>query len=127
MAAAQPKLRFFTDENIPDSIVRYLRSRGHSVYRCKSHLPEGTPDPVVATTAMEDNRILISQDKDFNHQRFDQPRFKRLSRIGLTGHGPELLAAVKEHIHLVESQWAHKAVTERMIARLKAGAVKFSK
>jgi hypothetical protein len=127
MAAAKQSLRFFTDENIPDSIVAYLRGRGHSVYRCKSHLPEGTPDPVVATTAMEDNRILISQDKDFNHQRFEQPRFAKLSRIGLTGHGPELLAAVKEHIHLVEAQWSHKAAAQRMIARLKVGQVKFSK
>jgi hypothetical protein len=82
---------------------------------------------VVATTAMEDDRILISQDKDFNHQRFEQPRFARLSRIGLTGHGPELLAAIKEHIHLVEAQWAHKAAAARMIARLKVGQVKFSK
>ncbi len=125
--AAQLKLRFFTDENIGDSIVRYLRGRGHSVYVCKKHLPEGTPDPVVATTAMEDDRILVSQDKDFNHQRFEQPRYATLSRIGLTGHGPELLAAVKEHIHLVEAQWAHKAAAERMVARLKVGQVKFSK
>lgn len=127
MVAVRPKLRFFTDENIPDSIASYLQGRGHSVFRCKKHLPEGTPDPVVATTAMEDNRILVSQDKDFNHQRFDQPRFARLSRIGLTGHGPELLAAIKEHVHLVESQWAHKAAAARMIARLKVGQVKFSK
>jgi hypothetical protein len=127
MVGAAQKLRFFTDENIGDSIVRFLRDRGHSVYRCKSHLPEGTPDPVVATTAMEDNRILISQDRDFNHQRFDQPRFARLSRIGITGHGPELLAVIKEHIHLVEAQWTHKAAAERMIARLKVGQSKFSK
>lgn len=127
MARQQASLRFFTDENVSDSIVRYLRGRGHSVYRCKKHLPEGTPDQVVATTAMEDDRILVSQDKDFNHQRFDQPRFARLSRIGLTGHGPELLAAVKEHIHLVESQWAHKGAAVRMVARLKVGQVKFTK
>lgn len=81
----------------------------------------------MATTAMEDNRILVSQDKDFNHQRFEQPRYARLSRIGVSGHGPELLAAIKEHIHLIEAQWAHKGANERMIARLKVGQIKFSK
>ena len=127
MAAAKLKLRFFTDENVPDSIVRYLRGRGHSVLRCKSHLPEGTPDPLVATMAMEDKRILVSQDKDFNHQRFEQPRYERLSRIGLVGAGPTLLSAMKEHMHLVEAQWAHKPAGVRMIARLKVGQIKFSK
>ena len=108
MATRTQQLRFFTDENVPDSIGDYLQRRGHSVYRAKSHLPEGTPDPVVATTAMEADRILVTIDKDFNDQRFQKPRFAKLSRIGLSGPGPTLLAAVKKHIRFIEFSWGEK-------------------
>lgn len=120
------QLRFFTDENVPDSVARYLQRRGHSVWRAKSHLPEGTPDPVVATTAMQGGRILVSQDKDFNHQRFAQPKFAKLSRIGLVGPGPTLVDALKEYIHLIEAEWAKKKGA-RMIVRVQVGQIKFNR
>jgi hypothetical protein len=127
MARAAITLRLFTDENVPDSVGRYLRGRGHSVYRAKAHLAEGSPDQIVATTAMEDGRILVSQDKDFNHQRFAQPRFARLSRIGLVGAGPTLVRALKEHMHLIEAQWAHaqRSGAARMIVHLQVGQIRF--
>jgi hypothetical protein len=129
MARATVKLRFFTDENVPDSVGRYLRGRGHSVFRAKAHLAEGSPDQVVATTAMEDDRILVSQDKDFNHQRFAQPRFARLSRIGLVGPGPTLVAALRENIHLIEAEWTRLQATGgvRMIVRVQIGQIKFNR
>ena len=102
MARAAIRLRFFNDENVPDSVARYLRGRGHSVFRAKGQLAESTPDQVVATVAMEDSRILVSQDKDFNSQRFMQPRYARLSRIALVGDGPTLVAALREHIDIIE-------------------------
>lgn len=127
MARAAIKLRLFNDENVPDSVARYLRGRGHSVHRAKGQLAEGTPDQVVATFAMEDDRILVSSDKDFNSQRFAQPRFARLSRIGLVGAGPTLVAALKEHMHLVEAQWAHaqQSGAARMIVHLQVGQIRF--
>lgn len=125
MAKAAIKLRLFNDENAPDSVARYLRRRGHSVHRAKGQLADGTPDPVVATFAMEDDRILISQDKDFNSQRFMQPRYGKLSRIALVGDGPTLLPAVKEHVHLIEAQWAACVANgTRMTVHIQVGQIR---
>ncbi|MBU1375687.1 MAG: DUF5615 family PIN-like protein [Alphaproteobacteria bacterium] len=127
MARAPLRLRFFTDENIPDSVGRYLRGRGHSVFRAKAHLAEGTPDQVVATTAMEDDRVLVTADKDFNDQRFQKARFARLSRIGLSGDGPEFVPALRQHIRVIEFQWSEKVRTgaPRMIAFVRLGDIRF--
>lgn len=127
MARGSIKLRLFTDENIPDSVARYMRGRGHSVFKAKAHLPEGSPDPVVATAAMKDGRILVTWDKDFKDQRFKKGRFARLSRIGLCGQGPELVKALRKHIKVIEFQAAEafKARNGRIIAFAKIGNVRF--
>lgn len=126
MPKGADKLFFFLDNNVPDSIGRYLQRRGHSVLRQRHHIPADSPDPIVATTAMEANRILVTIDRDFNSQRFHQPRFDRLSRVSLSGPSHQLLGAVKEHIHLIEFQWDHKVRmgTRRMIAHIKAGMIR---
>jgi hypothetical protein len=128
MARALLKLDFFTDENIPDSVCRYLQGRGHSVFKAKAHLPEGSADPVVATAAMEDNRILLTWDKDFNDQRYQQGRFARLNRIGLSGEGPDLVVAFKRHIRVIEFQYG-EAVRERrrFVAFAKVDQVRFKR
>ena len=45
---------------------------------------QGQPDQVVATAAMESGRVLVSWDKDFNHQRFQTARFATLNRIAFS-------------------------------------------
>lgn len=72
MVAERPKLRFFLDQNVPDSIGRYLRGRGHSALFLRHHIPDDSPDPVVGMTALQAGRILVSCDRDFNAQRFDK-------------------------------------------------------
>jgi len=127
MTRSGPKLPFFLDNNVPDSIGDYLQGRGHSVYRQRAYIPTDSPDPVVATTAMEAGRILVTQDKDFNNQRFMKERFSRLSRISLVGPAHTLLPAMKEHIDLLEFQWTRGRAqgVERMIAFVKAGDIRF--
>src|SRR5690349_23269678 len=101
MPAAAVKLRLFLDNNVPDSIGRYLQRRGHSVLRQRFHIPANSPDQLVALTAVTADRILVTIDKDFNDQRFQQNRFARLSRISLSGPSHTLLDAVKAHLHLI--------------------------
>lgn len=127
MANPRIKLYLFLDNNVPDSIGRWLQRRGHSVFRQRHHIPANSPDPAVATTAMQAGRILLTQDKDFNQQRFDQPRYATLSRISLTGVSHTLMPALKEHIHLVEAQWAHVKASgqPRMLAYIKKGCIRF--
>lgn len=129
MVKKGPKLSFFTDNNVPDSVAKYLQRRGHSVHRMRHHMPADSPDPVVATAALQAGRILVSQDKDFNDQRFAQARFAKLSRIALSGPGPSLVAALKEHMHLIEAQWDYKVRTGevRMIVHIKVGQIRIRK
>ena len=125
--AGRAKLRFFTDHNVPDSIGNYLRGRGHSVVRLRHHMPDNSKDPVVATAALKDGRILITCDKDFNTQRFMQPRFEGLSRVALSGDGPTLLPAVKEHIETIEFQFAlaQRKRAARLVAHVQVGQLRF--
>lgn len=76
---------------------------------------------------MKAHRILVTQDKDFNNQRFHQPRYATLSRISLTGLSHTLLPALKEHIHLVEAQWMHVEAggQTRMLAYIKKDCIRF--
>jgi hypothetical protein len=127
MAKLAIQLRFLTDNNVPDSVGDYLRARGHSVHRVRHHMPDNSPDNVVATAALAAGRILVTQDKDFKAQRFAQARFANLSRVGLIGPGPTLVTAVKQHIHLIEVQWAHtiKIKTPRMIVYVQIDQIRF--
>lgn len=89
-------------------------------------MAQNAPDALVAMAALKANRILITQDKDFNSQRFMKAKFAALSRLSLVGPGPTLRAAVREHIRLIEAQWAHKMLTgaPRMIVHVQVGQIK---
>lgn len=125
MVAGRPQLRFFLDQNVPDSICRYLQGRGHSVLILRHHIPDNSPDPVVGMTALQAKRILVTCDRDFNAQRFRQDRFAQLSRISLCGAGPTLLPAVKEHTAVLEFQMPRFPAGGRMVAQLQLGMIRF--
>lgn len=125
MVAGRAQLRFFLDQNVPDSICQYLRRRGHSVLLLRHHIPDDSPDPVVGMTALQDKRILVTWDRDFNAQRFRQDRFAELSRVSLCGAGPILLLAVKEHIAVLEFQMPRIPAGGRMVAQIQVGMVRF--
>lgn len=94
-------LGFLTDQNVPEDVVRCLLDRGHFVSRVRDEMPADSPDPVVATAAINAGRILISWDRDFGHQRFMKERFAQLSRIGFScpePRGAERLLAVLDLI-----------------------------
>ena len=127
MPKAAVKLHLFLDNNVPDSVGRYMQGRGHSVLRQRYHIPADSPDQVVALTALKAGRILVTLDRDFNSQRFLQPRFASLSRISLSGQSHTVLGGIKEHIHLIEFQWQHvqQIGAARMIAHVKVGNCRF--
>jgi hypothetical protein len=102
----RPVILFLTDNNVPDSVVSYLVRRGHDVVRVRDIMAADAPDPVVAVAAVEAGRILISWDRDFNHQRFNQARFADLSRIGMSCAEPDGRARVQENIDRIEFEYA---------------------
>ena len=57
-------LRFLADESCDFAIVRGLRSIGFDVRAVVEDMP-GIPDPEVLKTAVSENRILLTEDKDF--------------------------------------------------------------
>lgn len=98
----RPVLRFLTDNNVPDSVGQVLVDRGHDITLIRDVMAADAKDPVVAMAAIKSDRILISWDKDFNHQRFLAPRFANLSRIGMSCFEPDGAGRIAETIDLVE-------------------------
>jgi len=61
--------RFLVDENVPESVVEFLRSRQHEVALVRDELTAGAPDPVVAKVAEEMQSIIVTWNvKDFRKE-----------------------------------------------------------
>lgn len=88
-----PQYRFLTDHNVPDSVGNKLIELGQDVVRLRDVMAADAKDPIVAKAAIEDHRILVSWDRDFNQQRFMSPRFENLSRLSMSG--PEMGGAAR--------------------------------
>jgi len=58
---------FLIDENIPLSIIKFLRSKGFKVYRLGEVGLKGARDREVADYASQNNLTLITLDKDFGY------------------------------------------------------------
>ncbi len=99
-------IRFLLDNNVPDSVAHFLRERGHDVELVREVMAADAKDPTVAVAAIEAQRVLISWDKDFNHQRFQQPRFAELSRIGMSCPEPDGATRMAQLIDVVEFTYA---------------------
>ena len=57
-------MRFLADESCDFSVVRILRADGHDVVAITEALP-GSDDAMVVDLARREQRILITEDKDF--------------------------------------------------------------
>jgi hypothetical protein len=57
-------MRFLADENFPGPVVIALRDAGHDVVWLRTERP-GVNDSDVLTWAMQEDRILLTFDKDF--------------------------------------------------------------
>jgi len=57
-------LSFLADESCDFSVIRALRSVGHSV-KAIAEISPSLPDEMVLELAVAENRLLITEDKDF--------------------------------------------------------------
>lgn len=57
-------MRFLADESCDFAIVRALRAKGHEVVAVAEIFPRAD-DSEVIRRALEENRILVTEDKDF--------------------------------------------------------------
>jgi len=56
---AAPDISFFLDENVPDSVARFIRSKGHEVRLSRDTVPVGSPDPLIATVTEQNGWVLV--------------------------------------------------------------------
>jgi predicted nuclease of predicted toxin-antitoxin system len=57
-------MRFFADENLERPIIEGLRQQGHDIATVPSE-EKGSPDPTVLALSTTENRVFITNDKDF--------------------------------------------------------------
>jgi predicted nuclease of predicted toxin-antitoxin system len=122
--AARPRLKFLTDNCVPDSVGRALTEAGHEVIPLREILPTNSPDPLVASVAELNDAILVSFDRDFKTLAprigIGQRRFRRLSRIGFRCDEPQAAQRLKLALALIEFEWttAQAASDKRMIIEI---------
>lgn len=65
-------MRFLFDQSTDRRLAPYLKQLGHDVTIIAVDYPHSLPDEKVLTIATEEQRILITQDKDFGELVFNQ-------------------------------------------------------
>lgn len=71
-------MRILSDENVPQSVVTWLRATGHDVTSA-SELGIGAPDTRWLTLAESEQRLILTSDKDFGELVFRD----RLTTFGI--------------------------------------------
>lgn len=115
---ARPKLRFFLDEGVADSVGRFLEGEGHFVILLRDSITTGSKDPLVCVAAEANDAILVAHDADMRGlaKRYGvtNGRFKRLSLIKLSCPEPRAVDRLREALSLIEHEWE---VSKTMAAR----------
>jgi predicted nuclease of predicted toxin-antitoxin system len=104
-----PSLRLLANENFPGPLIRELRRRGHDVASVKE-LMRGATDREVLEQARQDDRLLVTFDKDFGELAFRSrlPAGSGVILFRLSGPSPEIdnaraLAALESGIDWIGS------------------------
>ena len=89
-------MRFLIDHNVQVSVQRVLKELEHDVVLSKDAVGQDAEDQLVATAAVEQDRILVSHDRDMKRiQRYlsakHRERYTNLNRVMLQC--PEPVAA----------------------------------
>jgi predicted nuclease of predicted toxin-antitoxin system len=66
-------VRFLVDENAGVIVARWLRSQGHEVFSVYEE-SRGIDDDQVIQQAYDENRVLITSDKDFGEKVYREQR-----------------------------------------------------
>ena len=59
------KMRFFTDQCVPESVPKVLEGAGYDVVRLREKIATNTPDQLVAAVAEANRAVLVTMDADF--------------------------------------------------------------
>jgi predicted nuclease of predicted toxin-antitoxin system len=103
-------MRLLIDENVPDSVSKFLRERGHEVDLVRDSLGQMTPDEFVAWVGDDLGAIVVTIDKDFKSlvsrmPTFGRRRFTALGRISLRCRETQALSRMQEFIEEIEREY----------------------
>jgi|SRR6266481_5374695 len=124
-------IRFFLDENVPDSVAHFLRAKGHEVFLARETVPTGSPDPLISTVSEQNGWVLVSADHDFDKiaprvPKGHRTRFGNLSRISLRcseHQAAQRLEEFFEHV-LLEYRRTRSLSDPRMFITIQNGGFK---
>jgi predicted nuclease of predicted toxin-antitoxin system len=114
-------LRFLLNENIPGTVVNALRSQGHDALWAKEQM-RGAGDAVILARAQLEQRILVTQDKDFGELAFRArlPATCGIVLFRLAGISPEPDKRKMVDVLTAGRDWAgHFAVVDEMQIRMR--------
>lgn len=102
--------RLIIDENVPDSVARFLSERGHDVQLVRERFGQMTPDEFISWIADIEGAIVVTADRDFRRivsrvPRGAQTRFKKLGRISLRCRESRALSRVQLFIDEIEREF----------------------
>jgi predicted nuclease of predicted toxin-antitoxin system len=114
MAAAV--IRFFTDQNVADSVGHAILARNHHLTRLRDVMLTNTKDPVIEIACSQSGQVLVSHDKDFKDLK---PRLNvdgrtqitkrefntRLHKIHLACFEYDAARRMNDAFSLIEAEW----------------------
>jgi len=106
-------MRFFVDQNVPDSVGRFLESRGYAVILLRNKIPTDSPDTLVAAVSEANNAVLVTFDPDFkalaSRIGIGRRRFTKLSLIRFERCRESQAAnRIEAALSLIEHEWAFR-------------------
>ena len=106
----RPRLPFFTDNCVADSVGKAILAHGHDLTRLREVMARDTKDPIVALVCMESSHILVSHDTDFREiarriQTTQKQYQKLLHRVDLRCEEPNAAGRIAEAMPLLEAEW----------------------
>jgi len=104
-------MRFFIDQNVPDSVGVFLAGRGFETILLRERIPKESPDTLVAAVAETNSAILVTFDSDFkalvSRIAIGHRRFTRLSLIRFEKCRESLASKrIEAAFTLIEHEWA---------------------
>jgi predicted nuclease of predicted toxin-antitoxin system len=104
-------MRFFTDQNVPESVALALESAGYEVTRLREKIATNTPDPLVAAVAEANGAVLVTMDRDFKalvkRASIGQQRYRKLSLLRFEKcRESQAAARLASAMSLIEHEWA---------------------
>ena len=105
-------MRFFTDQNVPESVSRVLEAAGYEVIRLREKIATNSPDQLVAAVSEANKAVLVTMDGDFKTiaQRTGIGRrtFKTLSLVRFERCRESRAAQrISSAISLIEHEWEY--------------------